>query len=95
MGLTVVEASLLHKPIVCTNFPTAYKILSDEKTGLIVQMNSEDISNAVQKLIDQPELRLKFQETLSKQVNPNKQDSLDLIYKLINNGYYYDFSIIE
>ena len=85
LGLTVVEASLLHKPIVCTNFPTAYKILSDEKTGLIVQMNSEDISNAVQKLIDQPELRLKFQETLSKQVNPNKQDSLDLIYKLINN----------
>ena len=86
LGLTVVEASLLHKPIVCTNFPTAYEILRNDQTGFIVEMNSDDISNAVQKLIEQPDLRTRFHDTLSVQPNPDKQESINRIDKLMMNS---------
>ena len=44
LGLTVIEASLLNKPIVSTNFPSVYGIIEHEKTGLIAEMNSTRIA---------------------------------------------------
>lgn len=38
LGRTLIEASILCKPIVTTNFPTAYGLVEDGKTGFITEM---------------------------------------------------------
>ena len=43
LGRTLIEASVLNRPIVSTNFPTAYGILKDRDDALIVEKTGEDI----------------------------------------------------
>lgn len=79
LGLTVIEAACLNKPIVCTNFPTAYNILKHEETGLICEMNTIAIASSIRKLIENDELKKKFTLNLSKQENRDKETTLNLI----------------
>ncbi|MCF6168483.1 glycosyltransferase [Lutibacter sp.] len=82
LGLTVVEASYLYKPIVSTNFPTIHGIIKDGKTGLVAEMNAESIAIQIERLILDETLRNKLTYNLSKQKNKEKEKSLDKIYTL-------------
>lgn len=84
LGRTIIEASLLNKPIVTTNFPTAYGLLENEKTGLIVEMEVNKISNAIQKLILDESFKFTLIENLKKKKNLNKQTTLDQVYALLD-----------
>ena len=57
LGLTVVEAAIMCKPIVVTNFPTASEILTHKKTGLICDFKAKDIANNIKLLIENPTLK--------------------------------------
>lgn len=46
-GLTVVEAKILKKPIVCTNFETAKEIINNNIDGLIVNIHEKSIVNGI------------------------------------------------
>jgi len=85
LGRTIIEAGLLCKPIVTTNFPTAHSILKNDETGMIVEMTPIAIANALKKLIDNP----KFMETLtlnlSKQEDKEKAKTLNAVYRLFNS----------
>ncbi len=85
LGLTVIEASVLQKPIVTTNFPTASSIIEHKKTGLICKMNAEDIAKSISYYIKNPQ----FMEEVSKQkpqrVNKDKEISLEQFENLITN----------
>ncbi|MBP0612945.1 glycosyltransferase [Chryseobacterium sp. cx-311] len=84
LGLTVIEASILQKPIVCTNFPTAYGILKDGETGLIAEMTAESISENIERLIVNVNLRNQLVKNLSLQENYDKEKSLQQINDLLN-----------
>ncbi|WP_374330129.1 glycosyltransferase [Soonwooa sp.] len=84
LGLTVIEASILNKPIVCTNFPTAHGILKDGETGLIVEMNASTIAEAIERLIRDEKLREKLVNNLASLTNQHKETSLAQIENLFD-----------
>lgn len=83
LGLTVIEASYLNKPIVCTNFPTAYTILKDNETGLIALMNSDSIVSKMELLINDDALKNKLITNLSQLENADKEQTLKQFEKLM------------
>ena len=83
LGLTVIEASYLNKPIVCTNFPTAYDILVDEETGLLAEMNAESICAQIERLILSKDLKNLLTTNLLTLVNNDKELTLHQIAKLL------------
>ena len=75
-GLTVIEAVLLQKLVVTTNFPTAYDIIEDNKTGLIAEMNSPSIVSKIEQLIRDQNLKNTIADNLSKRGNADREESL-------------------
>ena len=60
-GIVLIEAMAAEKPIVATNTSSIPEIVKDGRNGILVPPeNAEAISNALMKLISEPELRLKF-----------------------------------
>jgi glycosyltransferase involved in cell wall biosynthesis len=84
LGLTVIEASYLNKPIVCTNFPTVYGILEHEKTGLIAEMSAIDIANNIERLILDKNLKKLLIKNLTNKENNDKEISLQKVNELFN-----------
>jgi|TARA_B110000240_G_scaffold46868_1_gene53111 glycosyltransferase involved in cell wall biosynthesis len=84
LGLTVVEANYLNKPIVSTNFPTVHGILKAGKTGLIAKMNAKSIANQIEILINDVPLREKFIKNSSMEENNDKEETLKKINNLLN-----------
>ena len=89
LGLTVIEASILNKPIVTTNFPTAFSILEHKKTGVIAEMNPEDIAFGIQRVINDNDFRKQLIENLENQVDNEKEKTLKKVKKLITITSYY------
>lgn len=85
LGLTVIEAAILCKPIVSTNFPTVYGILEDGKTGLIAEMNAEAIAVKIECLIRDVQLKNTLVERLHGKQNTDKEQSLQKIEKLFHH----------
>ena len=85
LGRTIIEAGLLCKPIVTTNFPTAHSILTHKKTGLIVNMTPEDIANGISEIIDSNKLKELFISNLEKQEDKEKAKTLKLMYSLFDS----------
>ena len=83
LGLTVIEASYLNKPIVCTNFPTAHHILKNEETGLIVEMDAHAIADGVERLINDKGLKNRLVSNLEKQQNFDKEITLQKVEELL------------
>jgi len=83
LGLTVIEASILEKPIVCTNFSTAFSIIKQNETGLICEMDSDSISQNIEELIQNRVLKEKFIENLQKVKNNDKEITLEKINQLL------------
>lgn len=62
-GLVAVEAMLAHKPVVAANHGGLTEIVVNNETGYLVEPNNEKtLSEALQKLIENPELRKSFGE---------------------------------
>ncbi|MCR1839593.1 glycosyltransferase [Murimonas intestini] len=51
-GLTINEAKIFHKPIVCTNIPAAREQIIHKKTGLLVRAAETDVAAAISTYID-------------------------------------------
>ncbi|MBP0902469.1 glycosyltransferase [Mariniflexile gromovii] len=87
LGLTVIEAAILKKPIVTTNFPTASGIITHNETGLICDMTTKAIANNIELLINDECLINKFIKNLSKIKNQDKTQSLIKIKELLSLNY--------
>ena len=86
LGLTVIEASYLNKPIVTTNFPTAFGIIKDGETGLIAEMNSESIVEKIERFINDTEFKEKVIKNLNMSIDRDKEYSLKKIEILPNES---------
>ncbi|MBK0292119.1 MULTISPECIES: glycosyltransferase [Priestia] len=84
-GLTVCEAKILQKPIVCTSFPTAQEIINNNVDGLIVDHNINSIYNGITKYINDNN----FMEQVIKELNSlapySSVDQLEKFYRLVKN----------
>lgn len=85
LGLTVIEAASLNKPIVSTNFPTVYGILKDNETGLIAEMNAESIAGKIEQLHGNPQLRKTLVSNLQSQKKGDKEEAIFKVEQLLKN----------
>ena len=84
LGLTVIEAASLGKPIVSTDFPSVRGILEHEKTGLIVSMNPESIATSIERLMNDNKLREKFTKNRFSEENKTKDRTISQVIELMN-----------
>ncbi|MBI9041548.1 glycosyltransferase [Lutibacter sp.] len=82
-GLTVIEALLLRKLVVSTNFPTAYDIIVNNMTGLISEMESDDIVRNIERYILDEDFTESIKENLLKRKNFDKEESLNKLEEII------------
>lgn len=59
-AVTVTEAKILSKPILITNYPTAFSQIEDEFDGIICELSVEGIANGIERLYKDTELREKL-----------------------------------
>lgn len=81
-GLTLVEAKVLGKAVVSTNFPTASEILKENINGLIAEMNPVSLSKQIQRLIQDKQLREKLSTDIIQQTEDRKRETLETIRTL-------------
>lgn len=65
--VTILEAKVLNRPIVCTGFSGATEEVENGVTGFVVDISSEGIYNAMKTLLDNGKLSTLFSENLEKQ----------------------------
>lgn len=82
-GLTVTEAKILGRAIVCTDFPTAFNQLEDGRNGLIVKMTAQSIADGVERLLTDKILVEKLQEAVSQEVNATTVTEVKKVMDLI------------
>ena len=82
-GLTVTEAKILGRAIVCTEFPTAFNQLEDGRNGLIVEMTPQSIAEGVERLLTDKELVEKLQTAVSQEVNTTAATEAKKVMDLI------------
>lgn len=83
LGLSVIEATILKKPIITTNFSTASTIIEQGETGIICEMNPKSISASIEKLLSDKELQIKFIDNLDTQADKDKEQTLLQIKNLL------------
>ncbi|MBD8016998.1 glycosyltransferase [Kaistella pullorum] len=78
-GLTVAEAQVFNKPIVVTDFASAKDLVNQNETGIITEISSDGLYQAVKKLLLNLSLQKKFAEsTLHRSYNLH-QDLVKLL----------------
>lgn len=83
-SVAIEEAKILCKPIVVTNFSTVRNQIENERTGLIVEMNSDAVYEGVKRLIDDQGLRFRIVDILVKECLGNENE-IEKLYKLIED----------
>ena len=84
-GLTVIESKILKKPIVCTDFPTAYEIINNNDDGIIVGMDIESIYNGVKRYLDDVKFKSKIENKLKLIEEYSSIEQINKFYELITN----------
>jgi glycosyltransferase involved in cell wall biosynthesis len=85
LGLTLIEAAILGKPIISTDFPTAYDTIVPGETGLITSMQAAAIADAVCQYIQNPSLALQYGMELQKATVLKHQHTFAKVLTLLNS----------
>lgn len=64
LGRTLIEASILNKPIVTTNFDTAFSLVEQDKTGIITTKEPAMLAEAIYKLYSEKDTYLEMVKNL-------------------------------
>ena len=79
------EAKFLGKPIVVTNYPSAKDQITNEKTGIVVEMNAEGIAGGIELLMNDEALRNKIGKNCL-ECNQLEQSSLKKVEALLDEN---------
>lgn len=90
LGRTLIEAAMLHKPIVTTDFETAYDLVDQDKTGMITPKAPEAIAAAIFKIYQNEDL---YQEMKKNQASSTRISAAhvveqfdDVVEELLSNS---------
>lgn len=81
-GLTVAEARILNRPVVCTNFEACTMQMIDGKNGLVTSFEPNDIADAIERLLTDKQLYAEIQEYLKNEKKGNTEE-IEKFYQLI------------
>lgn len=84
-GLTVIEAKILKKLIVCTNFNTSKELINNDIDGLIVEHDEKDLYLSITKYIKDDKLKVNILKNLNKNKQYNSVDEIKKIDNMIEN----------
>lgn len=82
-GLTVVEAKILKKPIVATNFNTAKELINNYEDGLIVGKSEKEVYLGIKRYIEDISFRESIVSNLKNKENYSSIDEIEKIYNMI------------
>lgn len=82
-GLSVVEAKILKKIIICTNFDTAKYIINNEVDGIIVNIDAVSLYEGIAKIIENKNLREQIEKNVKNQSTYSSLDEIDKFYNII------------
>lgn len=82
-GLTLSEAKILHKPIVTTNFPSAYDQIIDGENGLIAEMTPESIADKIISIIENPALKNRLIDNTQREENRTAETEGERVNRLL------------
>ena len=82
-SIAIDEAKILHKPIVVTNFSTIKDQIKHKETGIIVDMNENQIAKGISELIQDESLRKKLKDNLKKEILGTNSE-IEKFYELCN-----------
>lgn len=82
-GLTIAEARILNRPVVCTNFEACTMQMIDGKNGLITSFDPNDIANAIERLMNEKQLYIDIQNYLKIEKKGNVEE-IEKFYQLID-----------
>ena len=83
-GLTIAEARILNRPVVCTNFEACTMQMVDGKNGLITSFEPDDIADAIERLMNDKQLYMDIQNYLRKEKKGNVEE-IGKFYKMIED----------
>lgn len=83
--ITLIEAKLLQKPIVTTNFPSAYGIIEQDKTGIICEMNADAIAKSIARFMEDSSFMSAIVANTKMEKNSDKDTSLARFNKLVQH----------
>ena len=83
-GLTVAEAKILKKIIVCTNFNTASELITNKYDGLIVDQSAEAVYKGIIKYINDSNFKYTICKTLNINESYNSIKEIEKINSLIS-----------
>lgn len=81
-GLTIAEARILNRPVVCTNFEACSMQMIDGKNGLVTSFDPNDIADAIERLLTDKQLYADIQQYLMNEKKGNMEE-IDRFYQLI------------
>lgn len=81
-AVTVLEAQMLGKPVLITNYPTAKSQLRHDMDGYITDLSIDGIVHGIEKLINNTKLREKL-ESNTKEFDYSNIEELEKLYKVI------------
>jgi len=82
--LTMIEAKVLNRPIVCTNFAGADEQIVNGENGIIVDsFFPEDIANEIIRLYNDEPLRQKFIDNLSAGIDAENEENWENIHSIL------------
>ncbi len=82
-SMAVEEAKILNKPVIVTNFDSAKDQIDTFVTGIITEMNPNDIAEQIKNLLENDDLRDKIKSNLSKN-HYGTESEINKLYDLIN-----------
>ena len=81
-GLTIAEARILNRPVVCTNFEACTMQMIDGKNGLITSFDPNEIADAIERLMNDKQLYKDIQNYLKTEKKGNVEE-IGKFYQLI------------
>ncbi|MPN23423.1 N-acetylgalactosamine-N,N'-diacetylbacillosaminyl-diphospho-undecaprenol 4-alpha-N-acetylgalactosaminyltransferase [bioreactor metagenome] len=82
-GLTIVEAKILNKPIVCTDFDNAKVLINNEEDGIIVGKNELQIYLGIKKYLESKEFKEDIIKHLERKDQYNSIQEINKFYELV------------
>jgi glycosyltransferase involved in cell wall biosynthesis len=78
LGITVIEAKILRKPILITNFSTSHYLVSPGNTGMICEASGSGLAKGIIQLADDPEKMTSFSGNLANWSHDNSESLAQL-----------------
>lgn len=82
--VSVLEAQILNKPVIITNYATSSSQLKNGIDGVIVPMDNEGCANGIAEVIRDKELRLKLIGN-TKKIDYTNAEEIEKLYRLMEN----------